>query len=280
MARTGLYVGGRCCGAFRGLLVWMCNLPLGLRRLVADPDSPTSRLLERAAQRSLAASANSTPDGKSKFSYLKDIVRNPEVARAARAALSSSPEVVVGGGAARGGAGNGALQPLQSSPELDSLTAVVDQLDGDAGQESRINQQMASVALGRLTAGRGAAERTLSVLQVRCRPPASFAHLIHLIAAHLLPWPSLPLPPSPRDHPCVWQACAAAEAAYARALSSVAKLSLCSEADGPSLRAALEQFSDLPMMMGTAHSSVRGLGGREGGWVGGWRRCVADVCLV
>lgn len=31
-------------------------------RLVADPDSPTSRLLERAARRSLAASARSTPE--------------------------------------------------------------------------------------------------------------------------------------------------------------------------------------------------------------------------
>jgi hypothetical protein len=144
------------------------HLPLSLCRLVADPDSPTSRLLERAARRSLAASAHSTPDGKGKFSYLKDIARNPEIARAARAALSSSPDVGVGGGAGRGAAGGGGLQPLQSAPELDSLTAVVDQLDQDAGQESRINQQMASVALGRLTAGRGAAERMLSVLQVRC----------------------------------------------------------------------------------------------------------------
>lgn len=141
-------------------------------RLVADPDSPTSRLLERAAQRSLAssASAKNTPE---KFSYMKDIARNPELARAARRALSSSPDVAgsgAGGGAAGrgpgGGGGGGSLQPLQSAPELDSLTAVVDQLDRDAEQESRINQQMASVMLGRLQSGRSAAERALGVMQV------------------------------------------------------------------------------------------------------------------
>ncbi|KAI3430402.1 hypothetical protein D9Q98_004997 [Chlorella vulgaris] len=185
------------------------------RRLVADPDSPTSRLLERAAQRSLASSARNTPE---KFSYIKDIARNPEVARAARRALSSSPceSSATGGGRGHGPGGNGGMHPLQSSPELDSLTAVIDHLDRDAGQESAINQQMAAVMLGRLQSGRAGAERTLGVLQ----------------------------------------AFAAAEAAYARALASVAKLTLCSEADGPSLRAALEQFSDLPMLMGTAHSSV------------------------
>jgi hypothetical protein len=69
---------------------------------------------------------------------------------------------------------------------------------------------------------------------------------------------ALPTPAALTAAQSLWQACAAAEAAYARALSSVAKLSLCSEADGPSLRAALEQFSDLPMMVGTAHSSVSG----------------------
>lgn len=56
---------------------------------MADPDSPTSRLLERAARRSLASSAQSTPD--KKFSFIKDIARNPEIARAARRALSATP---------------------------------------------------------------------------------------------------------------------------------------------------------------------------------------------
>ena len=41
-------------------------------------------------------------------------------------------------------------------------------------------------------------------------------------------------------------------------MASVAKLSLCSDADGPSLRAALEQFSDLPGMLSACHSSVSG----------------------
>ncbi|KAL4448994.1 hypothetical protein ABPG77_007711 [Micractinium sp. CCAP 211/92] len=200
----------------------------GPKRLVADPDSPTSRLLERAARRSLASSAQSTPD--KKFSFIKDIARNPEIARAARRALASSPGLGFaqpGGGsagaagadtAAAGGAApaSAAVQHLQVGHELDSLTAVIDQLDADAAEESRLNQGMAGVTLGRLQSGRAAAERTLGVLQ----------------------------------------AFAAAETAYARAMSAVAKLSLCSEADGPSLRAAMQQFSDLPMMMGTSHSSV------------------------
>lgn len=97
------------------------------------------------------------------FNFRKDIARNPELARAARAALSSSPgnhSVLTGGcGTAR--------QPLQFGAELDSLTAVVDALDRDAAEESRINQQMAAAVLGRLQSGRAAAERTLAVLQVR-----------------------------------------------------------------------------------------------------------------
>lgn len=41
-------------------------------------------------------------------------------------------------------------------------------------------------------------------------------------------------------------------------MSSVARLSLSSEADGPSLRAAMERVSEVPMLMGTSHSSVGG----------------------
>jgi hypothetical protein len=206
------------------------------------------------------------------------------------------------------------MHPLQSSPELDSLTAVIDHLDRDAGQESAINQQMAAVMLGRLQSGRAGAERTLGVLQVTSLPfavivdpglgppppalaagPAAGAAvaagaagaarpvavgsclhipllvlLFYMHAAHEFggePCTGASCSPTgtptrllicclpPRSFSCP-QAFAAAEAAYARALASVAKLTLCSEADGPSLRAALEQFSDLPMLMGTAHSSV------------------------
>lgn len=77
----------------------------GCCRLVADPDSPTSRLLERAARRSLASSAQSTPD--KKFSFIKDIARNPEIARAARRALASSPGLGFAqpGGGSAGAAG-------------------------------------------------------------------------------------------------------------------------------------------------------------------------------
>lgn len=73
-------------------------------------------------------------------------------------------------------------QPLQVGHELDSLTAVIDQLDADAAEESRLNQEMAGVTLGRLQSGRAAAERTLGVLQVRaaarrgiCRPASTAA---------------------------------------------------------------------------------------------------------
>lgn len=106
------------------------------------------------------------PSSPLQFNFVKDIARNPELARAARAALSSSP--AGGGGPLAGAAGPpGALQHLQFGAELDSLTAVIDSLDRDAGEESRINQQMASAALGRLQSGRAAAERTLGVLQAR-----------------------------------------------------------------------------------------------------------------
>ena len=43
---------------------------------------------------------------------------------------------------------------------------MVDHLDSDAAEESRINQDMAGLTLGRLQSGRAAAERTLGVLQV------------------------------------------------------------------------------------------------------------------
>ncbi|PSC67166.1 sulfur stress regulator [Micractinium conductrix] len=196
----------------------------GPRRLVEDPDSPTSRLLERAARRSLASSAQATPE---RFSYLKDIARNPELARAARRALSASPQQAgqaSGGGgmlhaAPRGGGPPPpavAPQHLQLGQELDTLTAVVDHLDSDAAEESRINQDMAGLTLGRLQSGRAAAERTLGVLQ----------------------------------------AFAAAETAYARAMTAVARLSLVGGSDGASLRAAMEQVSELPSLMGLSHSSV------------------------
>lgn len=118
--------------------------------------------------------------------------------------------------------------------------------------------QMSAALLGRLQSGRVAGERTLGVLQVcelagkvagEAGPEArSPPHLWH--HARAPPLPSQPL----TAHP---QAFAAADAAYARAMSSVAKLSLCGEADGPSLRAAMERASDLPLLMATSHSSVR-----------------------
>lgn len=64
-------------------------------------------------------------------------------------------------------------------------------------------------------------------------------------------------PQPPHHRP---QAFAAAETAYARAMTAVARLSLVGGSDGASLRAAMEQVSELPSLMGLSHSSV-------GGWV-------------
>ncbi|GAB4820234.1 hypothetical protein N2152v2_007280 [Parachlorella kessleri] len=174
----------------------------GVQRLAPDPDSPTSRLLEEAARRSLqeAQHKKGTPG---KFSFSKDIARNPELAKAARAQLLD-------------GGSNGSMQHLQHGAELDRQTAVIDQLDRDAREESSINQGLASVMLGRLHSARQASERVLGVLQ----------------------------------------AFAGAEAGYARAMEAAAKVSLVGDGDGPSLRGAMEGVIDLPMMLGASHSQL------------------------
>ncbi len=45
------------------------------------------------------------------------------------------------------------------------------------------------------------------------------------------------------------QACAGAEAAYARALTAASRVPLVGECDGASLRGGLSGFSDLPFMV-------------------------------
>lgn len=48
----------------------------------------------------------------------------------------------------------------------------------------------------------------------------------------------------------VMQAVTSAEAAYTRAMNAVSRVRLVSECDGPTLRAALTRFSDVPWMVG------------------------------
>ncbi|KAH7622906.1 putative 5-hydroxyisourate hydrolase [Nannochloris sp. 'desiccata'] len=212
----------------------------GAERLVPDPDSPTSRLLLRAARRSLreAEEFSSTPERR--FSFLNDIARNPKLAAAARQELEAasgtpSPIAAAGGGGntgkTPGSGGNGTQSNLghsnaysnasgvtyfQHASDVERQSVLIAQLDKDAEQESKINQGMASVMLGRLQSGKNAAERVLSVLQ----------------------------------------AFASAEAGYARAMDALSGVVLPGEADGPTLRAAMVEFSALPAALCGLHSGI------------------------
>ena len=75
---------------------------------------------------------------------------------------------------------------------------------------------MANVMLGRLQSGKTAAEKVLSVLQ----------------------------------------AFASAEAAYSRAMKALSEVTLSGDADGPTLRTAMTEFSALPAALGASHSAV------------------------
>jgi hypothetical protein len=214
----------------------------GAERLVPDPDSPTSRLLLRAARRSLQeAEASSTPERR--FSFLNDIARNPKLAAAARQELeaaSGTPSPIAAG--VTGSFGNktpgsngssGVHGPsnlnnsilnsnssgvtyFQHSSDVERQSILIAQLDKEAEQESKINQGMANVMLGRLQSGKNAAERVLSVLQ----------------------------------------AFASAEASYARAMDALSGVALPGDADGPTLRAAMVEFSALPAALGGLHSGI------------------------
>ena len=197
-----------------------------------DPDSPTSQALVRAARRTLEeAEACSTPERR--FNFLHDIARNPRLAEAARLELEldgisghSSPRGLLSSrsmGSASGQtntaaqtAGAGSVTYFAHSNEVERQTALIKELDAEAVQESKINQGMSSVMLGRLSSGKAAAERILSVLQ----------------------------------------AFASAEAAYARAMDALARVALPGEADGGTMRLAMCEFSALPAALSSLHSGV------------------------
>lgn len=65
--------------------------------LLLDPDSPTSKLLERAAQRSLEQHQGRSglhTEENPRFDYQRDIARNPRLARAARLELDAAASAV------------------------------------------------------------------------------------------------------------------------------------------------------------------------------------------
>jgi hypothetical protein len=216
----------------------------GAERLVPDPDSPTSRLLLRAARRSLREAEESSSTPERRFSFLNDIARNPKLAAAARreleAAQSGTPSPIAAGGTGTftktpgsGGASTGGhtlsnlshsstynnasgVTYFQHSSDVERQSILIAQLDTDAQEESKINQGMASVMLGRLQSGKTAAERVLSVLQ----------------------------------------AFASAEAGYARAMDALSGVALPGDADGPTLRAAMTEFSALPAALGGLHLGI------------------------
>lgn len=175
------------------------NALAGAERLVPDPDSPTSRLLLRAARRSLREAEENSSTPERRFSFLNDIARNPKLAAAARQELeaasgASSPIAAAGKSAIKtpgstgSGGGGGAHGPsnlsnsstsgvayFQHSSELERQSTLIAQLDKEAEQESKINQGMANVMLGRLHSGKIAAERVLSVLQAFASAEAGYA---------------------------------------------------------------------------------------------------------
>lgn len=105
---------------------------------------------------------------------------------------------------------------LSHDPDIDRQREVFEALDGDTELESKLNQEMASVVIRRMQSGRASAEKILSVLQ----------------------------------------AFASAERAYSKALNSIGALHLVGEADGATLRTALDDFIRLPQLIGVAHEKA------------------------
>ena len=174
-----------------------------------EPDSPTSRLMNRIAAIKLNnEELGTSPNGEKKFRYIDDIARNPALAQAARLDLQS-------GQATPTSPGDG-LPFISHDPDIDRQQEVCEALDRDTHLESQLNQEMASVVIGRVQSGRTSAEKVLSVLQ----------------------------------------AFASAERSYSKALISIGDLDLTGDADGATLREALADFVHLPKVIGGAHEKA------------------------
>lgn len=97
---------------------------------------------------------------------------------------------------------------LSHDPDIDRQKEVCEALDRDTELESRLNQEMASVVISRIQSGRSSAEKILSVLQ----------------------------------------AFASANRLYAKSLSTIGGMELIGDADGATLRDALTEFVQLPLV--------------------------------
>jgi hypothetical protein len=176
--------------------------PNGISPSERLPDSPTSRRLDRiAAIHMEIAQGGDTPR---KFRYLDDIARNSSIARAARDEwLNRDASTKVEAGDAR----------LNSHDiDINRQQEVFEALDRDTQAEKQLNDEMASVVIGRLDTAKSCAEKILSVLQ----------------------------------------ALATAERSYSKALKAIGALTLTGDADGASLREALTDFVQLPSHIGSA----------------------------
>lgn len=184
------------------------------QRLTADPDSPTSRLLDRIAQISLK---DTKPDKspEKRFSYLNDIARNPRLAQAARWEAVSGHSSPMRADGATPFAEHQAHEDsyIHHEADIDRQKEAIDALDRDAELESKLNQEMAHVMIGRVQSGRSSAEKVLSVLQ----------------------------------------AFSTAEVAYSKAMKALGGLDLPGPGDGATLRSALKAFVELPSSVGLAH---------------------------
>jgi len=193
----------------------------GPKRLVEDPDSPTSRLLSRIAQISIRDGQLGVSPQERKFSYTDDIDRNPKISHAARLEAASGHSTPLGTSAGQpfgGGYGNEReeLPYVHHDADIDRQEEIIEALDRDAELESKLNQEMAHVMIGRVQSGRGSAEKVLSLLQ----------------------------------------AFLTAETAFSQAMKAIGEIKLSGQADGATLTQALDTFVQLPEKLGEGHEKA------------------------
>ena len=170
----------------------------------SSPDSPTSRLMNRLAAIHMDTANAASDQGAEtpRFSYrthVRDVA--PELAKQAKSELQQL--------------GGDPSSSWASSRELDigRQQEVFEALEQDTRMEKQLNDELASVVVGRLEAAKSCAEKILSVLQ----------------------------------------ALATAERAYSKSLKAIGALKLTGDADGATLHQALTDFVELPSRVGAAH---------------------------
>lgn len=170
----------------------------------SPPESPTSRLMNRLAKIHMDTAEQSEKDAETprRFSYRTHIAeKGPELAQQAKSELAPLGD-----------------PSSWSSRELDigRQQEVFEALEQDTQLEKQLNDEMASVVIGRLETAKSCAEKILSVLQ----------------------------------------ALATAERAYSKSLKAIGALKLTGDADGATLKEALTDFVELPSRIGAAHEKA------------------------